>query len=80
MKSIEKIINQSKYKDIFDMAKRAGNLGLKEGLRVYIVGGVVRDLILGRDIQDLDLMVEGDGIYFARKLAKDIGVKKNCPF
>ena len=80
MKSIEKIINQSKYKDIFDMAKRAGNLGLKEGLRVYIVGGVVRDLILGRDIQDLDLMVEGDGIFFARKLAKDIGVKKIVPF
>ena len=80
MKSIEKIINQSKYKDIFDMAKKAGKLGLKEDIRVYIVGGVVRDLIIGRDIQDLDLMVEGDGILFARKLAKDIGVKKIVPF
>ena len=76
MKNIEKIINQSKYKHIFDMAKRAGKLGLKENVKVYIVGGVVRDLMLGRDIQDLDLMVEGDGIFFARKLAKEIGVKK----
>ena len=80
MKNIEKIINQSKYKHIFNMAKRAGKLGLKENVKVYIVGGVVRDLILGRDIQDLDLMVEGDGIFFARKLAKEIGVKKVVPF
>ena len=80
MQNIEKIINQRRYKHIFDMAKRAGELGLKEGVKVYIVGGVVRDLILGRDIHDLDLMVEGDGIFFARKLAKDIGVKKVVPF
>ena len=80
MQNIEKIINQRQYKHIFDMAKRAGELGLKEGVKVYIVGGVVRDLILGRDIHDLDLMVEGDGIFFARKLAKDIGVKKVVPF
>lgn len=80
MKNIEKIINQSKYKHIFDMAKRAGKLGIKESIKVYIVGGVVRDLMLGRDIQDLDLMVEGDGIFFAKKLAKEIGVKKVVPF
>ena len=46
-------------------------------IMVYIVGGVVRDLILDKDIQDLDLMVEGDGISFAKKLAEKIGVKKN---
>lgn len=80
MQNIEKIINQSKYKHIFDMAKRAGKLGIKESIKVYIVGGVVRDLMLGRDIQDLDLMVEGDGIFFAKKLAKEIGVKKVVPF
>ena len=80
MQNIEKIINKPKYKHIFDMAKRVGKLGLKENVKVYIVGGVVRDLMLGRDIQDLDLMVEGDGIFFARKLAKEIGVKKVVPF
>lgn len=66
MQNIEKIINQSKYKHIFDMAKRAGKLGIKESIKVYIVGGVVRDLMLGRDIQDLDLMVEGDGIFLQK--------------
>ena len=80
MENIEKLITQDKYKHIFDMAKKAGDLGLKERLKVYIVGGVVRDLLLGRDVQDLDLMVEGDGIYFAKKLADHIGVRKIVPF
>ena len=80
MQNIEKLINQDKYKRIFDMAKKAGAIGINKGLRVYIVGGVVRDLLLGREIQDLDLMVEGDGISFAKDLANDIGVRKIVPF
>ena len=62
------------------MAKKAGIIGSNKGLRVYIVGGVVRDLLLGREIQDLDLMVEGDGISFAKDLASDIGIRKIVPF
>jgi tRNA nucleotidyltransferase (CCA-adding enzyme) len=30
------------------------------GLRAYLVGGAVRDLLLGRDRADLDVVVEGD--------------------
>lgn len=80
MNNIKKIINLDKYKPIFDMAKKAGKLAYEDNIRVYIVGGVVRDLILDKDIQDLDLMVEGDGISFAKKLAGEIGVKKIVPF
>ena len=76
MTNIGKILDQPTYKHILNVAKTAGNLGKKENIRVYIVGGVVRDLILGRKIQDIDLMVEGDGILFAKKLAINIGVKK----
>jgi tRNA nucleotidyltransferase (CCA-adding enzyme) len=36
---------------------------------VYLVGGAVRDLLLGRDRADVDLMVEGD----ATALAADLG-------
>ena len=62
------------------MARLAGDLGKKENIRVYIVGGVVRDLVLNNKIQDLDLMVEGEGILFAKKLANIIGVKKIVPY
>ncbi|QQR72757.1 MAG: CBS domain-containing protein [Holophagales bacterium] len=41
--------------------------------RVYAVGGFVRDLLLGRPNEDLDLVVEGDGSAFARALAERLG-------
>ena len=39
-------------------------------VRVYLVGGVVRDLILGEKIFDLDIVVEADAIEFAHKFAE----------
>jgi tRNA nucleotidyltransferase (CCA-adding enzyme) len=40
---------------------------------VYLVGGIVRDLLLGRENRDLDLVVEGDGPHFACLLAEELG-------
>jgi tRNA nucleotidyltransferase (CCA-adding enzyme) len=40
---------------------------------LYLVGGVVRDLLLKRKDWDLDLAVEGDGIAFARLVADRYG-------
>jgi tRNA nucleotidyltransferase (CCA-adding enzyme) len=37
---------------------------------VYLAGGAVRDLLLRRQIRDVDLVVEGDGLRFARRLAR----------
>ncbi len=38
----------------------------------YLVGGVVRDLLLERANEDVDLVVEGDGIEVARALAEKL--------
>ncbi|MHB1344928.1 MAG: CBS domain-containing protein, partial [Thermoleophilia bacterium] len=40
---------------------------------VYLVGGFVRDLLLGKPNADVDFAVEGDGIEFARRLARQLG-------
>ena len=40
---------------------------------IYLAGGVVRDLALGRDNLDLDFVLEGDAIAFAAKLARIYG-------
>ncbi|GAB4242124.1 MAG: CBS domain-containing protein [Thermoleophilia bacterium] len=40
---------------------------------VYLVGGFVRDLLLGQPNADVDIAVEGDGIEFARRLATQLG-------
>ncbi|HEX9415256.1 MAG TPA: CBS domain-containing protein [Gaiellaceae bacterium] len=40
---------------------------------VYLVGGTVRDILLGERNFDVDVAVEGDGIAFARTLATALG-------
>ena len=40
---------------------------------VYVVGGAVRDALLGHPSYDLDLVVEGDVPAFARRLAAQLG-------
>ena len=39
------------------------------GQRVALVGGVVRDLLRGAEPREIDVVVEGDGIAYARRLA-----------
>ncbi len=45
------------------------------GVPLYLAGGVVRDLLLKKPIQDLDLVVEGNAIRFVRSLVKKHGGK-----
>lgn len=47
-------------------------LARREGVPLYLVGGVVRDRLLGRErsIADIDLTVEGSGIEFAQRVAR----------
>ena len=40
----------------------------------YLVGGAVRDALLGRTVLDLDTAVEGDGVAFARRLGERLRV------
>jgi len=55
--------------DTFNFIKAAGEVAERQQQRLYMVGGVVRDLLLERSTLDLDLVVEGDGINLARELA-----------
>ena len=52
------------------------NLADLNNLEVFIVGGYVRDLILGRGINEIDYLIIGDGPSFAKLLAKELNVKK----
>jgi tRNA nucleotidyltransferase (CCA-adding enzyme) len=54
---------------------QAGAVAGSAGQRAYLVGGFVRDLLLGRPNLDLDLVVEGDGQRFARRLAGALGAR-----
>ena len=60
--------------------KEIGEIAAAYKKEVYVVGGVVRDLFLNRKLKEIDLMVVGDGIEFAKLLAKEMGIKKVVPF
>ena len=54
---------------IFNRLEDAGRLARQSGVTAFVVGGLVRDLLLGRATIDVDIAVEGDGMAFARRLA-----------
>jgi len=55
--------------ELVDFLQQAGEAAQKRGQGLYLVGGIVRDLLLGRTNLDVDLVVEGDAIALARELA-----------
>lgn len=69
VRNIANIMRNRLPQKILAILDSAGKLGEQLGVEVYIVGGFVRDILLTRNNLDLDLVVEGDGISFARKLA-----------
>ena len=65
-----------------DLGERLAGLGRLQpvldavaavGGDVYLVGGTVRDILLGAPGFDVDLAVEGDGVRFAEALARELG-------
>lgn len=56
-------------KEIRGLIRLAGDIASCNNMPAYLVGGFVRDLILGVENLDLDIAVEGNGISFAEDFA-----------
>lgn len=72
-KNIRSLLQERLPDTHFRLLELAGRLGDRLDVPVYAVGGFVRDILLGRPNLDLDVVVEGDGIAFARALADELG-------
>ena len=72
-KNIAPIIREKLPGSIQELLRQAGEVAENMGYQVYVVGGFVRDLLLRQPTLDIDLVVEGDGIKFAKALAKELG-------
>jgi len=55
--------------------RTAGEKAVDNGYKLYLVGGTVRDLLLKRSSLDVDLVLEGNAIKFARQLTAGTGGK-----
>jgi len=61
--------------DLITNLQQIGEVADKIGCGAYVVGGFVRDLFLYRSDEDIDIVIEGDGIAFAKKYAKIMGAR-----
>jgi tRNA nucleotidyltransferase (CCA-adding enzyme) len=61
--------------DLVAFIRRAGEAAGREKQRLYLIGGVVRDLLLERRNLDLDLVVEGDAVKLAQELSAGLPAK-----
>ncbi len=69
------LMNRKLPKGALALLHRIGEAADRAGMSAYAVGGFVRDLMLGRDIFDLDVVVEGDTEKLGRALARRLGAK-----
>jgi len=63
---------------VYQILKTAGEVADLMGMNVYLVGGSVRDLLLGQANLDIDLVIEGDGILFAKELSAKLHVRSRA--
>ena len=63
-------INQQLPAELVKFLQLAGSTAARQEQQLFLVGGVVRDLLLERPNLDLDLVVEGDAIKLAEELAR----------
>jgi len=61
--------------EIFALLKLSGEVAEALGFQAYLVGGSVRDLLRGEANLDLDIVIEGDGILFARTIGEQLHAK-----
>lgn len=56
--------------------RKVADVADREGIPVYAVGGFIRDYFLKKRVKDIDFVVEGDGIAFARQVARTLRTGK----
>lgn len=74
-RNIVKFIEERLSGNLIEILKTIGKVATETGFRAYVIGGFVRDLLLYRKNEDIDIVVEGDGIAFAKKYAPLVGAR-----
>jgi len=72
-KNVQSLLEERMPRHIIMMLHQGGALAASMGCNMYLVGGIVRDMVMHIDNLDIDLVVEGDGIAFAKAFAPSVG-------
>lgn len=71
--NIQTEMKQQLPRETFSLLSSIGSLADQAGIKAYLIGGIVRDIILSFSNDDIDIVVEGNGISFARQLYEKYG-------
>jgi len=68
-KNMAALLKERLPRKIIQRLKNLGEIADMLGYNVFLVGGLVRDILLKRENLDVDIVIEGDGIRFAHEFA-----------
>jgi len=74
-KNIGNLLKERLPVKIIKILKDLGEIADNLDFNAYLVGGLVRDVILKRKNLDVDIVIEGEGIQFAKTFADHFGAK-----
>ena len=74
-KNMRGLLEERLPREIFELLQQAGSLASTMGYNAYLVGGIVRDMLLRINNLGVDIVVEGDGIAFAREFCQAVGAR-----
>ena len=72
-RNVNSLVIEVLNREVIVLLRTIGEVAEESGYTAYAVGGFVRDLLLRIKNLDLDIVIEGDGIKFAKKLAAHFG-------
>ena len=55
------------------LLKTIGGIADRSSTLAFVVGGYVRDFLLGKQVKDIDVVVVGQGVEFGKKVAQEMG-------
>jgi tRNA nucleotidyltransferase (CCA-adding enzyme) len=61
--------------EVYNLLKLSGEIAEELSFNAYLVGGSVRDLLRTEENLDIDIVIEGDGIAFARAFGERLNAK-----
>ncbi|MCK4838933.1 MAG: CBS domain-containing protein, partial [Desulfobulbaceae bacterium] len=71
-RNLNNLMIENLSRDIIILLRTIGEVAEQHGYTAFAVGGFVRDLLLRKHNLDLDIVIEGNGIKFAEKLARKL--------
>lgn len=71
--NLEQEMKSQLPEEIYSLLKDVSKTANETAFPVYLIGGMVRDIFLNQPNDDIDIVVEGDGITFAKQLQANFG-------